>query len=323
MKKYQPEQMADLLIESDIQYQLKSDKQVKPLDLSAKSDTLSPVNVYLKTLSSAGFPIVMEENPTSLLKNMFEQAQKALQKKNYWKAAEIYQAAVRADRKYFKAYTYLGYCYLKLKKTDRAVTNLSQALKINPIDFQAHLYMAEVYEQKGNLEKAEETIAHAYMLARYDPEVGQTLSRILKKRKKVLKSGLMLIPGNYLRHGDTLTVYLKERDMASWSMLLQTLAAWDNEFLFKPHNQEGNLEKYKHALLNHALFILSQLRKKKAISEQARLLSDLIYDKKMLDPIVCWEIGAGLKSQLIQRLPEKIKQDIVTYIRQYVFTPQK
>ena len=60
------------------------------------------------------------------------------------------------DSEFFDAWAYLGYVYLLKRDYERAYDNLQRALKINPSGFLAKTYMAKYYFATEKYDTAKE-----------------------------------------------------------------------------------------------------------------------------------------------------------------------
>jgi len=86
----------------------------------------------------------------------FALAQKAIDSKEYGKAAELLKGVVARDSRNADAHNLLGYAERQRGNLDGAFRAYEQALAINPKHRGAHEYLGEAYLMVGNLAKAQE-----------------------------------------------------------------------------------------------------------------------------------------------------------------------
>jgi tetratricopeptide (TPR) repeat protein len=97
-------------------------------------------------------------------------------------ALEQFQAAVKAEPKYDKAWYELGFVYLAMKQLDEAQRAFEQVVKLNPDDYQAQGNLGNIYIQKGELTQAETHLRAALRLNPDDKVAQGNLELVLRSK---------------------------------------------------------------------------------------------------------------------------------------------
>lgn len=116
-------------------------------------------------------------------KEVLERAEAYFQDGEYLQARAAYLEVLEIDPKYYKVMTYIGQTYGIEKDFGKAMKWYKKTIKLNPIDYMAHWFLADVYFVKGNLNKAVEEITTAKILNRNNPRIQQSLEMIYAKKK--------------------------------------------------------------------------------------------------------------------------------------------
>ena len=106
----------------------------------------------------------LEVNPSDVL--VLTLAQEYIKAGNMEKAGYYIDKAGSADNAVLKEKRLIlqGQCYLGLKEYDKALESFSKVLDLNPGSADAYYYTGEVYEAKGDLQKAKAQWRKAYNL---------------------------------------------------------------------------------------------------------------------------------------------------------------
>jgi hypothetical protein len=97
-------------------------------------------------------------------------------------AYDHYQAAVRADPKYDRAWYELGYLFMRMNRQAEAQQAFEKVLQLNPDDYEAHGSLAVIYMQKGDLDQAEARLRTALKINPSDEIARGYLDQLLKAR---------------------------------------------------------------------------------------------------------------------------------------------
>jgi len=93
-------------------------------------------------------------------------------------AVGIARAGLTYHPDYLSARVTLGRALIELGRLDEANVELDIVLKSAPDNLPANRAMAEIYQQRGQMKEALELYKRALQLAKYDPDLEQTVERI-------------------------------------------------------------------------------------------------------------------------------------------------
>ncbi len=105
-----------------------------------------------------------------------------LKKQKYSKAIKFFKKALDlnpANNEILKA---LGKSYLGEDKDQLAIECFQKVIAQNAVDFDAHLYLAQTFELKNQVDSAIQHISWAHLYNRNDPKIIEELKRIYEKR---------------------------------------------------------------------------------------------------------------------------------------------
>ena len=96
----------------------------------------------------------------------------------------MYQKALFADKKYYKAYYNLGNIYLADERYSVAIENYQSALKYNKDNPYIHYNLACAYIKIADLKKAKSELLKAVTIKNNIPEIHYNLAYVYKKLEK-------------------------------------------------------------------------------------------------------------------------------------------
>jgi hypothetical protein len=108
----------------------------------------------------------------------FQQGREFHAKKNYAKAIQAFQEAIKTKPDFAEAYYGLGLSYGAMRKTDLAIANLRQAVRLKPQVPIFHYHLALAYYVAG---ERQQTWEEYRLLTRLDPELAARLKSLLEK----------------------------------------------------------------------------------------------------------------------------------------------
>ncbi|MDR1167648.1 MAG: tetratricopeptide repeat protein [Heliobacteriaceae bacterium] len=104
----------------------------------------------------------------------------------------MYNRAILADKKYYKAYYNLGVIYLQEEKPNLAISQFKQVIKLNPEFAYAHFNLGCAYIKTGELKKAKNEFLRAIELKNTVPDFHYNLAYAYKKLNKEKSAKLYL-----------------------------------------------------------------------------------------------------------------------------------
>ncbi|MBX3042917.1 MAG: tetratricopeptide repeat protein [Candidatus Kapabacteria bacterium] len=101
---------------------------------------------------------------------------------NYDDAASKFKLLYENFPDFYKALTLQGLCLLKKGNADDALDLLRDAISENFIDFEAHLLLADLYDEMGLIDVAIRHVLFANIINRNNPEINNKRLEIFKKK---------------------------------------------------------------------------------------------------------------------------------------------
>ncbi len=129
----------------------------------------------MKSGTGSSFSQFSQEMPGDALEK-FQLGRVLHAKKDYAKAVQAFQEAIKAKPDFAEAYHGAGMSYGAMRKTDQAIDHFQQAVRLKPEVPLFHYHLALAYFVSGNKNKALEEYR---LLARLDPALAAKLKGIL------------------------------------------------------------------------------------------------------------------------------------------------
>ena len=122
--------------------------------------------------------VVKHIEPNAQAQAMMAEAEKLFQSGNIKRARDFYEKAFEADSTCLDALTYVGQTYEHEHNFNEALRWYQKAVKLNYIDYMSHWFMADIYREQGELQKALDEITIARILNRNNPRLAQSYTAI-------------------------------------------------------------------------------------------------------------------------------------------------
>jgi Tfp pilus assembly protein PilF/peroxiredoxin len=106
-----------------------------------------------KVLAAAQFKEALAKEPTHVIA-LCESALLMFNDGNFSEGQTLLAQALKTDEYYTPCYYYAGYAYGKQGKLDDAARMFDEAEKLNPLDYNIHVYKGRVFEERKDLPKA-------------------------------------------------------------------------------------------------------------------------------------------------------------------------
>ncbi len=144
------------------------------------------VPVLIPAVHAAGTePPAMAESPKD---PDYENGKKALDKRDYKAAVELFSRAADRDPGNASFRNELGFAYRKSGNIELAFKHYNEALRLDPTHRGAHEYLGETYLLVNNLPKAEEQLAQLDKLCFLPCEEYTELKQAIEEYKQKKKS---------------------------------------------------------------------------------------------------------------------------------------
>ncbi len=148
------------------------------------------ITAVLWLVSAAALPLstianMGDDEPVPTLSADAAAGKKAIEAKDWKRAAELLTKAAAADPKNADVQNWLGFAQRKQGNLDAAFAAYDKALKLNPRHKAAHEYIGEAYLMSGKLPQAEQHLAELQKLCTPIPcEEYKDLKRAVDEYKK-------------------------------------------------------------------------------------------------------------------------------------------
>lgn len=313
----------NILEQSSVVYTFDLVKEVQGciIDKESITDRMLLQNYVLHVDDDSAAALFIEK-PSERINEIWKQAEELLKDYEFDLAIERYQAAIEVEPTFAKSYTFLGNVYFMRGNYTDAEDILLKAIALNPIDYQAYHFLGNTYAAIGDFESAKKYLTYAFMLNKNNPFLKISLERLLKSAGITIREDRMSVPAKFEIESDTSVRLLFQKvGGQNWTPLITTRACWEVESDFRNLLNEDDLLKlsmYKECLVNQAIFTEHSLRENVDISINEKYLYEAIKDG-YLNAILYWEIGVSIMPEVILPLPDDLKNEIVEYIKKYVF----
>lgn len=318
-----PKDYMEMIKKSDVTYTIDKDKNLKPTDLAADKTSvrLFPF-VYLEKNKDGTAELRVQE-PQGESSRLLDEAMKNSDKGEYAKAIELGKQAVRAKPPYPKAWTYLGLVYHLSGDNVEAEKAFKKAIQLNDVDYQAYAGLAETYSAMGKNKEALDQITQAYVLAKDNPHVLQSLQGILKKNNLKVREGRLSVPFAVRKVNDEkCDIVYRDTDSLRWMPMANCLAVWQMEPQLNKRIASGNLSEimrmYGDCVLNQMIIASAKAKDGKALSDKERWL-EKVMDSGDLNWLILWELTLSHDPAATALQPKKDRDAIARYIKKFVY----
>ncbi|MEM1022727.1 MAG: tetratricopeptide repeat protein [Myxococcota bacterium] len=317
-----PDEIFQLLERSNRQYSVVQDGSLQPRLLSAVLDLPArdpdPVDPFLEVLRDGdGSPRLVRALPPDGVSDAFEAGAEAFSAGRHDEAVSLYEEVVAAAPEYFKAHTYLGRARQFAGRPKAAFDALSEATRLNPLDYQAHLFTADVLEELEDEDGAKRALIRAYALNRTNAVVEDRLRRLLPRLQ--LRLAEPLLRPRLAVVSTKEAVEIRVGPKGRWAAMGLCLACWAHEPECSNRSNAASdplrLSMYRECLLNQVAALVA--REGELNGEERRLLQAV--REGFLESILLWEVLAVRLPALVFLLPSDTRANIEAYIDRHVF----
>jgi tetratricopeptide (TPR) repeat protein len=328
-KLLRPDQIFDILERSPIHYEIESEGPVAALGLAQVTElpvpSSRPVDAYVELRrDTAGGPRRVESRwPPPEIAELFGRAGEAFAAERWQEARTLYAAAAAAAPDYFKTYTYLGNTLNRLQAYDEAQESLQRALALNPVDYQAMLFLGDAYFETGQYARAKAILLRAYMLNRGSEAVEQRLDATLVKLDLKRRPPRLAPQFRIERTAEgQVNLHIDERHGARWLALAACMACWAYEDECRARSPEEDdplrLAMYRECLVNQAasIAVRREQEPQEVLDDELQLLAAI--EGGFLEAIIFWEVVGEAAPLVIYLLPDEVQAEIVRYIERFV-----
>lgn len=246
----------------------------------------------------------------------------ALEQEEFHSSLLAYKRAYACDTANFKLLTYIGNIHFFLSELDSAQKYLRASLVRNPLDYQAHFFLSDVYRNLGDTARALDEFIEALYLNRNG--MG------LRKYGLALLDPLGLeIDEDMYRFGFEVTgsagngVVIALADMGDIG-IATTIAAWRHDPSYQADRAKPGYEAemYWNAIANQAIYWATDKKISKSPNPRQRRFIELL-ESRLLKPAVYWEYASNVSPSLVYLARPEARAPVLEYIRKHVIRKQE
>lgn len=217
---------------------------------------------YESDLVEAGLASILPDGGEALKFSTNAAADEAMQegeaaytRRDYDKAIEAYQRALKLDPKLYLAAVFLGDMYALKKQIDEAGRWYARAISINPDTETAYRYWSDVLLKNGRPDGARDQAIEAIIADPYNAIAYQGLTQWAQTQKISVGHPRIVPPNSTGTQGGATTLSIDPRSLGSndgsseWRLYNVTRAAWQKDDFFKNYPGE---KVYRHSLREEA-----------------------------------------------------------------------
>jgi len=306
VKIHTPAEIIKMVSDSKIAYEINQlQSKIEP-DYAEK---LNYNDVY-RRYDKDGFSTA-KYKPTDAALEANHKAEEAFQGHNISEARKYYREAYEKDSSFYMVMTYIGQTYGLEKNPEKAIEWYQKAIQKNYIDYMAHWFLADAYDDAGRLEEAKKEILIAHILNRNNPRILTSLKIILSKNG-INYENWYFSPQYKLDKSPDNKISIEYE--GNWLIYALTKALWVYEpgyaeSMGKKDNTLFNEYEEKEALAG----MLMQADKKKSEIPEIRILKKAL-DKKMVQEYIFYEILLPQYPVAAYQFPEVMVNSIADYL---------
>lgn len=322
-----PQEIIDLVDKSDVPYAITIFDEPESVPIHPH-----PALVKAGSLESLPFPqIVKSPDGGRSLQNYpltdstlraLERAEPLFDSSRFDEALRIYLVAAEMDPDCYVLHRQIGDCHGLTGRPGAALESYRRSIELNPVDFRSHGSEAIALLDLGRTDEARDAFARALALSPQNPEI----LRVIRPSQEELGIDLYDRPftprASAREESDQIAVFTAEP--AHWLVYGLCKAIWIGEESHRKKFTGGNDHRWttteEQSCLRALLATYSRQRKSDKVEadpEMDRLLQ--IFEDGMLQEFVLYEIGSKTSPHFIILLGEDIHDDLVEYVRRFVF----
>lgn len=173
----EPKKLLEIMESSELEYRINMLKKDDVTDEIAPKHILVN-NSYLE--ANQGHVVLKQYKVSQSTAKLFKKGDQHFLNKEFNKAIATWDSALKKDPSYYFLYTMIGDAYFSQMNYKEAKYSFIQAINLNPIDYQAHWFLAHTFKRLANHSAALDHIILAHIYNRHHPKVLQTLQGYLQ-----------------------------------------------------------------------------------------------------------------------------------------------
>jgi tetratricopeptide (TPR) repeat protein len=246
--------------------------------------------------------------------------------KDYERAAGLYKKAIEASPKCYFAYIGLGDCAFFTQDYGKAIESYQKAIDLNPYDFRGFFFKAHALVKLKRFAEARESYIESLALKPYRKSLIKSIAASADDLGATLADQPFLPKSLARLEGDTVAIYSNPED-TPWFWYAICKGFW----LGEPDHRKNLLGKDERVWSNteerECLALLVVGYEQAREDDKAPKDPDLerirsIFDDKMLDGFIFYEMNSRLSGDTMLLLPANARKEVKDYIARYVLAPR-
>ncbi len=319
-----PQEFLQIMETSQIKFSVRAQNELIS-DSMVSAPVAVPVIDPFFNIMSRGTQVRVFSDKPGAEREKFWEAARAYEVEKKWADSKIlYEKVINISPDYFKSYTYYGKSLLDQGEYEAAIGQLTKAVALNDIDWEAHLWLGQAHFRSNNILKAKKHLIYAFVLNKRDPHIQETLRFVLRSSALDIRSNRLKQPF-YIHNPKKghVDIVLQKGEGEACMAMATCMAVWkyDEDYIetmLRGRNDSLSLLMFKECIMTQALANSVLVNKNIDLPHTQKYLYAAVLDK-LIDAIILWEIAATLDPLTVLVATREQRQEMARYIDIYVF----
>jgi tetratricopeptide (TPR) repeat protein len=322
-----PQEIINLVDKSEVPYAITiyddpESVPIHPHPALAKAGSQEPLPFPQIVKSPDGGRSLQNYPLTDSTLRALERAEPLFESSRFDEALRIYLVAAEMDPDCYVLHRQIGDCHGLTGRPGAALGYYDRSIQLNPVDFRSHASQAIALLDLGRTGEARDAFAQALALSPQNPEI----LRVIRPSQDELGIDLHDQPftprASAREEGDQIAIFTAEP--APWLVYGLCKAIWIGEDSHREKFTGGKDHRWttteEQSCLRALLASYSRLRKSEGVEADPEIDRMLrIFEDGMLQSFILYEMGSKTSPHFIILLGEDIHDDLVEYVKRYVF----
>ncbi len=328
-----PAEVIKVMGESKTQYGVHSLETLKPEELKDLTGLLfrqvCPDVTDPRVISEGGRPAVKPYVFKKRAVELTKQGEACYLKREYDKAREFYEEALKDDPDCYLVVAFIGDTHLFTGHVEEALAAYDKAVLMNPYDHRLHFFRGHALLEAGRAEDAKRNIIRALALR---PRYKYLLNAVNSEKKPygfAVRESIFQPPVLVRKEGKAIGIYVDPKDKlaACWTAYACAKALWIGE---PGHRREmlgndrpGWSTTEERECMGNLMAVYADLLEKKEIQPDAGLeVLKRVVEEGDMDGFMLYEAYSRLCPSAMLTIPEEHRELVERYIEKYLIIPQ-
>lgn len=300
-------EILEILEKSSISYELhRLEEKIEPED---RSKILNFNNIYRVEEEDKIMTYEYEESES--IKKLLAKSEEHFKNKEFDLARNYYEQILEVDPTYYKVMTYIGQTYVLEGNIEKGENWYKKSIESNYIDYMAHWFLADLYREQKQLDKALEEITIARILNINNPRIKKSFDKIYEL-KKINNPEWIFTPQIRLQELEKGAVKLEFHEDWMGYGLVKALWEYEPGYSESMGVKEGTLTttEEKEAFIS----LMTTFNKKKLKKNPEFKTLEKSVKEDMVDEFIFYEILLPKYPNVAYQLPKDFLESISKYV---------